>query len=466
MAGKVDSSTYAAAIARVGEATRREADVWAHVDEIVKGPAFRGSSRSQAFLRHIVERALHGDSTDLRERSIGIALFGRSAAYDTADDAIVRVSASDVRKRLLQHYGTAGVDASVRISLPPGSYIPEFSFVLPDSLQPAAPASPSELPVEPAEQPRTLPGNLELVDAIPKRSKFAVPRLPVVIALVAVVVVAAVLLAPVVNRRHVPVSTPSLLSAAFEGNSSATQIVVADDALVLIQVLLDRRFTLQEYENLAYLQPPEFVAKKELQRFWASLSTRQITNIGDLNNANRIVEALRAQNREVIVRQSRQMHARSFRNGNFVILGSSFSNPWADLFSIPESNFPTDGLPRPGKPQVFLNRHPLPGEPGRFDAFRDPNTGNTITFARVTLMDNLARNGRVILVAGQSVSATEMAGELLLRPESATRVRRMLGVAENAPLPDLEMVLRISEQNEIGDRAKIVSARKLPRHFD
>src|SRR5229473_125628 len=128
MAGKLDSSAHAAAIAKIGEASKHESDVLNHLDEILNGLAFKGSPRSQAFLKHIVERALHGDSTDLRERSIGIALFGRNPAYDTTGDAIVRVTASDVRKRLLQHYGSVGAESALRISVPPGSYVPEFSF--------------------------------------------------------------------------------------------------------------------------------------------------------------------------------------------------------------------------------------------------------------------------------------------------------------------------------------------------
>src|SRR5207248_11702664 len=97
MAGKLDSITHAAAIAKVGEAAKHEPEIFLHVGEIIKGAAFKGSHRSQAFLKHIVEQALHGEAADLRERSIGMALFGRPAAYDTADDAIVRVTASDVR---------------------------------------------------------------------------------------------------------------------------------------------------------------------------------------------------------------------------------------------------------------------------------------------------------------------------------------------------------------------------------
>ena len=101
--------------------------------------------------------------------------------------------------------------------------------------------------------------------------------------------------------------------------------------------------------------------KKDLLRFWGSLSTRQITNVGDLQNANRIAGDLQARGWDVNIRQARQMHARSFRSGNFVVLGSSLSNPWAALFPADESNFPFDELPRPGKPEFILNRRPLEG---------------------------------------------------------------------------------------------------------
>jgi hypothetical protein len=244
------------------------------------------------------------------------------------------------------------------------------------------------------------------------------------------------------------------------------QVVVADDGLVLIEVLLNRRFTLQEYENLTYLNVPELVQKKELQRFWGSLSTRQITNVGDLQNAYRILAGLKARNRDASIRQARQMHARDFRNGNFVILGSSFSNPWAALFPVEESNFPYEELPAPGKPEVILNRHPLSGEPARFEAHQDAKTGDKITYARVYLVENVAHMGRVLVVAGQSMSATEMAGELMLGDEVAAKVRKLLALPATGPIPDLEMVVQASEQNEIGGRVELVSVRKLSRHPD
>jgi hypothetical protein len=327
MAGKLDSIAHAVAIAKIGEAAKHESDVWRHLDEIVKGAAFKGSPRSQAFLNHVVEKALHGDSADLRERSIGIALFERPAAYDTADDAIVRVTASDVRKRLLQHYANIGAESKIRIGLPPGSYVPEFSFSLPSTHSPRE----SSMTVAPL-------GNPGVAERPAANIRFGW-RTAASIAIV-ILLFAGASWWTIRWRLGYSASKENLIKAAFQGPPSPTQVVVADDALVLIQVLLDHRFTLQEYENLTYLQVPELVQQKDLQRFWASLSSRQITNAGDLQNTNRIVADLRARNWDVTIRLARQMHARAFRNGNFVILGSSFSNPLGGIVSGRGFKFP------------------------------------------------------------------------------------------------------------------------------
>ena len=65
---------------------------------------------------------------------LGVELFGRSPTYDTGDDAIVRVTACDVRKRLNQFYVEFGAQSDFRIELPPGSYIPEIHAVAPPFL--------------------------------------------------------------------------------------------------------------------------------------------------------------------------------------------------------------------------------------------------------------------------------------------------------------------------------------------
>jgi hypothetical protein len=87
---------------------------------------FRTSKRSQEFLKYVVENTLSGHGDMLKERTIGIEVFGRPTSYDPSDDATVRVKASEVRKRLGIYYSGEGARNPIRIDLPAGTYVPEF----------------------------------------------------------------------------------------------------------------------------------------------------------------------------------------------------------------------------------------------------------------------------------------------------------------------------------------------------
>src|ERR1700735_1730288 len=115
----------------IGKILETESDIelfHQHLKEVIEGAAFKASHRSGQFLKYIVDQAIAGHFESLKERVIGIELFGRSPSYDTSEDAIVRVTASDVRKRLLQHYGRSGDASEFRINLPLGSYLPEIIY--------------------------------------------------------------------------------------------------------------------------------------------------------------------------------------------------------------------------------------------------------------------------------------------------------------------------------------------------
>ena len=110
------------------------------LQHILASPAFAGTRRCQQFLAYVVEHGVRGEADLLRERMLGTELFGKPAGYDTATDAIVRVKANEVRKRLGQYYRDNGVGDPVRIELPPGTYTPVFQWAsLPLLPPPVAP---------------------------------------------------------------------------------------------------------------------------------------------------------------------------------------------------------------------------------------------------------------------------------------------------------------------------------------
>jgi hypothetical protein len=87
---------------------------------------FSHSKRFPNFLRFVIEQTLAGDAENIKERTLGIEIFGRDAGYDTSSDPIVRVTAAEIRKRAAQYYQDPEHQEELRITLPSGSYIPQF----------------------------------------------------------------------------------------------------------------------------------------------------------------------------------------------------------------------------------------------------------------------------------------------------------------------------------------------------
>jgi hypothetical protein len=164
--------------ARVSEEAVRE-----ELSRVLSCHEFRLSKRSQDFVRYVVEHTLTGREDMLKERTIGIEVFGRSTSYEPSDDATVRVKAGDVRKRLGLYYAEQGAHNPVRIELPPGTYVPEFRWA----------EARSDAPDAVALQPQVALSDLPAVAPIPAKPK-SLRRLYIPIgATLAVIAIAAVL---------------------------------------------------------------------------------------------------------------------------------------------------------------------------------------------------------------------------------------------------------------------------------
>jgi hypothetical protein len=107
-------------------AERLKADVLEKLDRLLENSHFSNSKRFPSFLRFVVQEELEGRGDQLKERTLGLEVFGRDPGYDTTSDPIVRVTAAEIRKRIAQFYQEPGNGDQLRISLPPGSYVPHF----------------------------------------------------------------------------------------------------------------------------------------------------------------------------------------------------------------------------------------------------------------------------------------------------------------------------------------------------
>jgi hypothetical protein len=114
---------------KAAELSAEQADsVRRALELVISSDAFAGSKQCQDFLRLLVQHALSGEPDALSEQRVGVEMFGRPAAYDTSTDAVVRVRATVLRKRLAQYYAEATDPQVVRIEVPPDSYVPEFHW--------------------------------------------------------------------------------------------------------------------------------------------------------------------------------------------------------------------------------------------------------------------------------------------------------------------------------------------------
>ncbi len=86
------------------------------------------STRPGRLLAYLGEKSLQQQEEQLTEFNIATEVFGRSAkSFDPAQDAVVRVEAHRLRKKLREIYEKGGGTEGLQISLPAGTYVPKFS---------------------------------------------------------------------------------------------------------------------------------------------------------------------------------------------------------------------------------------------------------------------------------------------------------------------------------------------------
>jgi hypothetical protein len=97
----------------------------AECKRILSSGIFSPRSHPARFLEHVCASYFEGKSA-VSERDIAVGAFGRRPDFDPQQDAIVRVEASRVRKRLSEYYENEGAGHDLMLMIPMGSYLPTF----------------------------------------------------------------------------------------------------------------------------------------------------------------------------------------------------------------------------------------------------------------------------------------------------------------------------------------------------
>ena len=424
-------------LAKIVETEKDFARLQQHLKEVIEGEAFKGSQRSGQFLSYIVEESLAGRLAALKERVIGVKLFGRSPSYDTGEDAIVRVTASDVRRRLLQHYGKYGITSEFRISLPLGSYIPEITRELEKTASLPNPAPSTEVP-HPTAEPVPAP---HIVPPIETPQGHGINKWLLFGALL--LVGNAAMWGIVWNHFSRPADAPvSILPwSAFFQSQRSTRLITSDPNIVDIQEVTHSPVSLSDYANQRYI-PNVNSLSPEVVSFCkfilrgdkaAGVDAKVIAGIAGLSQ--------RAA-KKISVQVARDVRLSDLSaDDNFIFLGSPRSNLWTTLFNDQlDFRFAFD---EDTHQEILRNAHPRAGEPSSYvPSARGWGTGQS--FATISFVQNPGRDGQVLILAGANGEGTEAAGELVTNVPRLSAALQRCGIASATPVRHFQLLLRLN----------------------
>jgi hypothetical protein len=394
------------------------------------------SARIREFLVFVCERAMREPSAEVHEQEIGCHVFGRTAEYDTTADNIVRVTASQARKKLEQYFSGEGAAEPLILEIPKGQYTPVFRERTQTQGEAAGGAEPGP---PPAAAPRYRRAILILACCAPL---FAASSLWLVWKLQ-------------IARSGVD-TTPALHSlwSQLLPREGSTDIVVTDSSLSLFQELLDRQLTLPEYlKPDLWAQASGVSSNPQLQAFAQRAAQRRFTSLGSVTTAYRIAQLAGKGAAHVAIYSPRDFNVRQMRVDNVILLGSSRANPWMEVIAE-RLNF-RYGFDQKSRYSYFENRDPRAGEARQYP------TDSSVSYCQLAFLPNLGKSGNILVIAGTEVEGTEGGGEFVTNERSLAELRGYLHPETDGKMPYFELLLKSSRVGGAAPGFHIVAFRRL-----
>ena len=424
---------------------------WQLALRIVASKSFAKSALLSKFLLYVCDRALSGKTEEISENQIGVHVFLRKPGYNQGEDNIVRNYARQLRQRLDHYFEEEGKFEELRISIPLGKYIPVFSpKQLQEPIPPpvvqtveALPSPPATARVEPLVSP--LPGS---------RAKHL--RALLVLLFVAVAVTG---VWKAMKHSQPGQGDPyrALWSQIFD-NERQTFLVPSDDGIVMFQNLTGHTVHLDEYVSREYLsvKSPFNIDAQNL----ADLGEQRYTNIADLDAVLKFSRIPEASSSHLVIRYARELHMEDLKDSNAILLGSTYSDPWVELFQK-NLNFEFDYEPHPNA-SFIVNKHPAEGESPVYT--NDAATPSHRTYAVVALVPNLNNTGWILIVEGLTMAGTQAATDIVFNREEMHSALEK-ATAGNGKLKPFELLIETRSFGSNSPQANIIATRiysKLP----
>ena len=426
--------------------------VRSHLHEVLSSDAFTSASRAQHFLRLVVEHELAGRLDCLRERMLGAEMFGRPIDYDTGNDSVVRVKASEVRRRLAQYYQSQTTPPKLEIELPAGSYVPQYHWKPIE-----APTAPAELSSPPLDLPSGVQTqSTELHSAgepVASRWKWKLwlIRTSLLAAFSAALITSTWFAAIRFNTSHRTRKPADPIWTALFDAKRNTYIVPADTGFNIIENLSRHPMPLADYLKGGYSELPLQGVDAHMTEV---LRSERDTSFVDAQTIAALAGLQDYNHQRTYVRFPRDLRLDDLKDANAVIIGSLGSNPWAAIANK-SANFQIvyrEGM----ESATIINEKPQPGEAASYESHWNEPAHET--YALIDFLPNLSGNGSLLLLQGLDVAGTQAAAESLFN--SAT----LAPILRSATRPDgsirfFEILVRSTSIDSNSTDSQVVASR-------
>lgn len=392
------------------EAAYLEDERWLLVQRVVASHGFQRAGQLRGILEYVTKAALLHPEVALREYEIACDVLGRRSDFDPTQDNIVRAQMSQLRRRLDLYFTEEAPDAPFRIVIPKGDYLPQF--------RPSAKQAPPSLSSDPhlPSTPPTLPTLPMQESALPPAKGRRVSVFTTVMWALGTLVLGACLAVWVLRalRRpaeHAAMDTSNAFGQFLQHKGSDVTIVLPDASLMLVQNALNTRVTSQEYVGQLLAEKIAQERDSVYRELLEATRERRLTSVNEARLAQDLKDTLAHSGVTASIRFARDMHTQDFGEGNLILIGSSRSNPWTELFASQTNfRFSEDSVTHT---YLYQNIAPRSGELAKYQPYQQ--RGDKVSsYADVAFTSNLNHGGYVVLINGSDYAANEAATRYLL----------------------------------------------------
>jgi len=421
------------------------------IERIATSAQFGRSVRLRDFLLYVGRQSLKEDCPEIHEHEIGTNVFGRPASYDRSQDNIVRVNATELRKRIDLYFSTDGAFEPLILEIPRGGYRPIFHRRLPAEPNPSTSkreTSPSALsqrtdPTTPVPGHFPLPAHIAWVAA----SLF-----------LAITCIVLWQQNRTLHKQLFPAAGRPALAAFWSGflrYHQQTDLVLPDDSVSIIQDLIHRPISLEDYLSRNYMRQIQSSDLSEDRKVdLDQILSHNLITFGGVRAAQQMLAQIPTTPAPHLT-LSRYYTADAMKRNSVILVGGKKANPWVHLFDN-QMNFVTD-YDHDHAYAFIANLHPKAGEQAAYIAPNYPDS--LIGYSVIAYLPSPSRTGNAIILAGTDSDATDAAAEFLTSEEQLERFREQLHVQQ---FPYFEVLLKTSRLSGTSFNSELVAYRTYP----